>query len=139
MKVNSNFSIAVHILLCISRLSGEYKLTSEFIAGSVNTNPVIIRKVLGYLKKAGIVTVVAGTGGAYLARPAEKITLLDIFKAVNTGYDSIFSFHENPNPKCPVGKNIHAVLDVCMDNAQKAMENSLLSVNLKTLSVKIDK
>lgn len=139
MKINSNFSIAVHILLCISQLSGEQKVTSTLIASSVNVNAVIIRKILGMLKKAGLVKVISGSGGAYLVQPVEKITLLDIYKAVNTGCDSIFSFHNNPNPKCHIGKNIHNALDGCMNDAQKAMEDSLDNVNLKDISLKLKK
>lgn len=139
MKINSKFSIAVHILLCITQLSGEQKVTSKLIASSVNVNAVIIRKILGLLKKASLVKVISGSGGAFLTKSVEKITLLDVYKAVNTDCDSIFSFHNNPNPKCFIGKNIHNALDGCMDDAQKAMEESLDNVSLKDISLKIKK
>lgn len=79
MQISSRFTIAVHTLLCIARFSGSQKVTSAFIAGSVNVNPVVIRRTLGQLKEAGIVLVEAGVGGATLARPAERITLLDVY------------------------------------------------------------
>ena len=74
MQISSRFTIAVHTLLCIARFSGSQKVTSAFIAGSVNVNPVVIRRTLGQLKEAGIVLVEAGVGGATLASPCSTCT-----------------------------------------------------------------
>ena len=103
MQIPSRFTIAVHTLMCIDHFAGQHKATSEFIASSVNVNPVIIRQVLQKLKAAGLVTVERGAGGAALARPASDITLLDVLQAIEGVKGPLFNFHENPNPACPVG------------------------------------
>ena len=105
MQFSSRLPIAVHILLCIEHFQGQYKTTSEFLAGSVNVNPVIIRRTLGQLKKAGLVEVEAGVGGARLAKAPEDITLLEVFSAVEGADEELFRFHEHPNPECPVGES----------------------------------
>ena len=84
------------------------------------------------LKKAGIVRVEAGIGGASLARDPSDITLLDIFNAVETDTD-LFHFHENPNPECPVGRSVHPVLGEQLAGVQSAMERHLESITLKDL------
>jgi len=133
MKIASRFTIAVHTLLFIQNFEEEYRVTSDFIASSVNVNPVVIRRILGQLKEAGMVDVSRGTGGTILAKPAKSITLLDVFKAVGSVEDGLFAFHDSPNPKCPIGGNIHAMLDGRLDDAQTAMETSLKRVKLTDL------
>lgn len=132
MQFSSRLPIAVHILLAIVEFEGREKTTSVFLAGSVNVNPVIIRNTLGQLKAAGLVTVKAGEGGASLAKQPEDITLMDIFDAVEKE-EALFHFHENPNPKCPVGKNVHAVLDRRLFSIQKAMQEQMESITLQDL------
>ena len=83
MQISSRFTLAVHILTCIKTFGDSNKITSEFLAASTNVNPVIVRKILGQLKKAGIVEVARGSGGAVLAKPEGEITFLDIYKAVD--------------------------------------------------------
>ena len=133
MKITSRFTVAVHTLMVIQVFSPEYKITSDFIASSVNVNSVVIRRVLGSLKEAGIVEVKAGSGGASLSKNLKDITLYDVYKAVNSVEDNLFNFHDNPNPVCPVGKNIHSLLDSHLMDAQKAMENELKKVTLDQL------
>lgn len=132
MKFSSRFPIAVHVLLAIVEFEGKEKTTSVFLAGSVNVNPVIIRNILGQLKAAGLVTVKAGEGGSSLAKKPEDITLMDVFDAVEKEKE-LFHFHENPNPDCPVGKNVHAVLDSRLLGIQKAMREEMRSVTLQDL------
>lgn len=134
MKITSRFTVAVHILLAIDTLGAGYKMTSEFVASSVNVNPVVIRRTLLNLKAAGLVEVKAGSGGATLAKDAHDITLYDIYTAVDCIEGSLFHFHENPNISCPVGKNIHTVLDQHLSDAQTAMEAELKRVTLADLS-----
>jgi DNA-binding IscR family transcriptional regulator len=107
--MNSRFAVAVHVVTLIEQSRGE-PVTSEFLAGSVNTNPSLVRRLLGMLAKAGLTTSLLGTGGgALLARPASEITLLDVYRAVDEG--ELFGMHrERPNPACPVGRNIQAAL-----------------------------
>ena len=126
MQISSRFTIAIHVLACIDTFKNEEKITSEFLAGSVNVNPVIIRRLLQQLKAAGIVTVARGSGGALIARALEDITLLDIYHAVECVDDGeLFHFHENPNPQCPVGRNIHNVLDKKLEQIQSVMEKEM--------------
>lgn len=126
MQISSRFSIAVHLLTCIGMFQGENKITSDFLAGSINVNPVIIRRILQQLKAAGIVEVARGSGGAEFARSPNEITLFDIYDAVEcVSSGELFHFHENPNPMCPVGRNIHTVLDDRLDSIQKAMESEM--------------
>ncbi len=132
MQFSSRLPIAVHILLAIVEFEGKVKTTSAFLAGSVNVNPVIIRNTIGQLKAAGLVTVRAGEGGTSLAKDPEDITLADIFDAVEKDED-LFHFHENPNPACPVGRNVHAVLDGRLSAIQNAMRDQMSSVTLQDL------
>jgi len=109
MAANSQFSMAVHILTLVAR-SGDENIKSDYIAESVNTNPVVIRRALSQLAQAGLVTSQTGaTGGTRLARPANEITLCSIYGAVSCG--EIFALHAKaPNQDCPIGRNIEAVL-----------------------------
>ena len=131
MQISSRFTLAVHIFACIDTFQDDYKVTSDFLAGSTNVNPVIVRKILGQLKAAGLVDVARGFGGASIARPLDEITFLDIYRAVECVENGeLFHFHENPNPECPVGKNIHLILDEKLDRVQTAMERELASITL---------
>ena len=123
--MNSRLAVAVHILTLLADAGGEQPVTSEYIAGSVNTNPSLIRRLLGQLARAGLTTAQLGTGGgARLARPASAITLLDVHRAVDEG--ALFALHrERPNPACVVGRNIQATLERRLDAATAAMEAEL--------------
>lgn len=130
MQISSRFTIAIHMFACIDTFS-EQKMTSDFMAASIGTNPVIIRKLLQQLKAAGLIEVLRGTGGVTIKKPLEEISFLDIYRAVECAPDEeLFHFHENPNPNCPVGKNIHQVLDQRLLQVQKAMEEKLAQMNL---------
>ncbi len=132
MQISSRFTIAVHVLICIETFKNDYKVTSDFLASSVNVNPVVIRRLLQQLKKAGIISVVRGSGGADIQKPLDKITLLDVYHAVECVENGqLFHFHENPNSLCPVGKNIHSVLDTRLERIQKAMEREMKSVTMQ--------
>jgi DNA-binding IscR family transcriptional regulator len=129
MQISSRFTMAIHMFTCIDTFTDQ-KMTSDFMAG-IGTNPVIIRKILQQLKAAGLIEVSRGTGGVTITRPLELITFLDIYKAVEcTPEEQLFHFHENPNPNCPVGKNIHRVLDNRLLEVQKAMEEKLSQITL---------
>lgn len=131
MQISSRFTVAVHVLICIEMFKGEHKVTSDFLASSVNANPVVIRRLLQQLKGAGIVRVARGSGGADTARPLEEITLFDLYRAVEcVDGGELFHFHEDPNPLCPVGRNIHSVLDVRLGQIQDAMEREMKSITM---------
>ena len=131
MQISSRFTIAVHVLVAIETFKDEYKITSEFLASSVNVNPTVIRRLLQQLKKADIITVKRGSGGADIERPLEDITLLDVYNAVEPVENGeLFHFHENPSELCPVGRNIHMIMDYRLEEIQKAMEDKMKSVTI---------
>ena len=131
MQISSRFAIAVHIFACITAFEKDYKITSDFLAGSVNVNPVIIRRILQQLKAANLITVSRGSGGASIVKPLSEITLLDVYNAVNCVENgNLFHFHENPNPECPVGRNIHRSLDDKLHRIQQAMENEMCKITI---------
>lgn len=143
VQISSRFTMAIHMFACIDIFTDQ-KMTSDFMAASIGTNPVIIRKLLQQLKAAGLVEVSRGTGGVTITKPLEEITFLDLYRAVECSPDEeLFHFHENPNQMCPVGRNIHHVLDDKLVRVQKAMEKELSAITLadvkKDISVYIEK
>ena len=127
--INTRLSVAIHIM---SLVAMDPKQSSDQIAQSVTTNPVVIRRLSGDLKKAGLLTSQAGVPGFNLTRDPKDITLLDIYKAVNMEKE-LFSIHDKPNPKCPVGKRIQGTLDEKFRSVQTAMENELNEQTLKDI------
>ncbi|GIP50617.1 Rrf2 family transcriptional regulator [Paenibacillus sp. DXFW5] len=131
MTISSRFSVAIHILSLLE-INKDGISTSEYISGSVNTNPVVIRRIMGMLNKAGLVEVRTGVAGSKLSRPLDQITLLDVYRAVHVvEEDGLFAVHDHPNPDCPVGKNIQSTIEPIFSLAQKAMENTLAAVTLQ--------
>ncbi len=140
MQISSRFTLAVHIFACIDTFKDEYKITSDFLASSTNVNPVIIRKLLGQLKAAGLVDVARGSGGASITRPLNQISFLDIYHAVECiDHGELFHFHENPNMECPVGRNIHLVMDDKLCRVQCAMEKELSAITLQDVKEDLKK
>jgi DNA-binding IscR family transcriptional regulator len=130
MKISSRFSVAIHILALLELTPKEVP-TSGYIAESVKTNPVVIRRILGMLKAAELVEVKRGSGGAFLIKSAQEITLLDIYKAVGTDQEGdLFSRPAEANYECPVGAHIRSVVDPALEGAQEAMEAELKKVTL---------
>ena len=126
MQISSRFTVALHIFTCVEVFQQSRKVTSDFLAQSICTNPVIVRKILTQLKKAGLIHVARGTGGVTAARPVSQITFYDVYRAIEPVENGeLFHFHEAPNPDCPVGRNIHALLDGKLRAVQQAMEAEL--------------
>ncbi|AWN22555.1 Rrf2 family transcriptional regulator [Deinococcus irradiatisoli] len=125
--MNSQYAIAVHILALLN--SSAEPLSSEFIAGSVGVNPVVVRNVTGLLRRGGLLETQRGVVGANLTRPASSISLLDVYRAVNAP-ETVLKLHQNPNPSCPVGAHIQGVLDQVFGQAQAALEAQLAQVYL---------
>ena len=126
MQISSRFTIALHIFACVDTFKDKYKVTSDFLAASINTNPVVIRKILSQLKNAGLINVARGTGGITLTRPLADITFFDVYQAIEPVENGdLFHFHEAPNPNCPVGRNIHGLLDGKLKAIQSAMESEM--------------
>ena len=126
MQISSRFTIALHIFAAMDVFGKDYKITSDFLAGSIQVNSVVVRNIMSQLRNAGLIKISRGTGGAELARSPEEITFYDIYAAVESIEDGrLFRFHKNPNPECPVGKNIHLLLDDILDDIQDSMETEM--------------
>ena len=135
MQITSRFTVALHIVTCVEVFKDEYKVTSDFLSGSINTNPVIIRKILTQLKNAGLIEVARGTGGITVTKPLSEITFYDVYEAIEPVENGdLFRFHENPNPECPVGRNIHRLLDQKLQAIQGAMEDEMKRYTIEDLS-----
>ena len=124
MSRATRFSVAVHTLALIERFSDD-RPTSEIIAGSVGTNASFVRRVLSLLAQAGLVRSSAGIAGTTLARPARKITLLDVYRAVGQEGEHRPAIHQGPNPTCFVGRRIQGVLETVIGAADGAFEAEL--------------
>ncbi|MEC0236145.1 Rrf2 family transcriptional regulator [Paenibacillus kribbensis] len=139
MSVSSRFYIGIHILSLLE-INKEGNNSSEMIADSVNTHPVMIRKIMGMLKKSGLVKVTRGKAGAKLARNLSEITLFDVYKAVNAVNDNnLFNIQEKPNPDCPVGKNLQVTIEPIFSLAQRALEKVLEQVTLQDIVADLDR
>ncbi len=135
--IATRFSVAAHILLLLASESSD-RATSLRIAQSVNTNPVVVRRITGQLARAGLVRVKRGPGGARLRRPADRITLRDIWRAVNPApARPLLSLHPDPDPDCIVGSQVHRVLTPAFVAAENAMEQALGMVTLDELAGRI--
>lgn len=140
MQISSRFTIALHILTALETFQWQYRLTSRFLAGSIQANPVIIRNILLQLKAAGFVQIPRGRGSITLLKSPNEISLLDVYKSIEPlEQDKLFSFHKNPNPQCPVGRNIHNILDWRLLSVQQAMENKLESMKLSDILTDLQK
>ncbi|CAK20587.1 Rrf2 family transcriptional regulator [Listeria welshimeri] len=135
MAISTRFSVAVHILTLID-MNKERSITSDTIAASVNTNPVVIRRIMSKLKKAGLIQSSPGISGTYLLKNATEITLYDIYQAVEVT-DNLFDIHKNPNPNCEVGANIQETLDTVFIHAQQKMEADLKRTTLSQITADI--
>ena len=137
MSASSQFTVAVHTLVMLAL--EERPLSSPYIANSVNTNPVVIRRILGPLNEAGFIdTKLGAEGGAYLVRDPETISLLDVYRAIHSG--SLFALHnKNPNPQCPCGRNIQPVLNTVFGTVEDAMEAKLAETTIADLTEAIIK
>lgn len=139
MSVSSRFYIGIHILSLLE-INKEGNNSSEMIANSVNTHPVMIRKIMGMLKKSGLVNVTHGKAGAKLAQNLSEITLFDVYKAVNAVNDNnLFNIQEKPNPDCPVGKNLQVTIEPIFSLAQRALEKVLEQVTLQDIVADLDR
>ncbi|APR76907.1 Rrf2 family transcriptional regulator, group III [Minicystis rosea] len=139
MSANSRFAVATHLLAGLAFAErGDAKgepVSSETLAESVNTSAIVVRRLLGTLRDAGLVQGHLGRrGGASLARRPEEITLLDIYRAVDD--PNVFAFSKNaPNEACPVGCRMNELLAPVFDGVQKAIEVELGRIHLSDLLV----
>ena len=139
MQISSRFTIGLHILTAIDTFQNDYKVTSEFLAGSIQTNPVVVRRILGQLKKAGLIESSQGVAGITIPKPLDQITFYDVYTAVEPVEEGdLFRFHDSPNPDCPVGRNIHRLLDGKLREIQNAMEEKMRCYTLADLHDGLD-
>jgi Rrf2 family protein len=128
--ISSRVAVAVHILAYLAWRRDEPS-TSEKIAGSVNTNPVVVRRIMGSLREAGLVAAQPGAGGgSMLVREPSQITLLDVYRAVEDGED-LFALHADPCQHCGIGSNIREVLQGVFCRAHEAMQGVLGGVTIQ--------
>lgn len=129
---SSRFAVAVHVLTLMAAAPDE-PLKSEFVAKSVNTNAVVIRRILCALARARLVTSQTGAaGGSKLARSPGQITLLDVYRAVEAG--EVFALHRQPPKRsCPVGGNIQVVLEDVLEDVEAAVEVVLGKITVKKI------
>jgi len=121
--------VAVHVLAVLADKNGE-PVSSTLLAASVNTNPVIIRRLLLDLQKAKLVETKKGAGfGSRLSRPAAKINLGEIFRAVEK-HEPFILPHRKPNMACPVGCGIQHALEAVFISALRALERDLSRTTL---------
>ncbi|PZF72300.1 RrF2 family transcriptional regulator [Taibaiella soli] len=126
---NGRFATSIHILTLLEQ-AGEELLSSEYLASSININPVLVRKEVSNLRNHGLVATKEGkNGGSYLAKPAAQIKLADVYKAVRN--ESLLGYNKNePNPACPVGRQINQHLDELYDIAELAVLQKLGNITL---------
>lgn len=129
MSTNSRFAVAVHVLTLMAWADDE-SLKSEHVAESVNTNAVVIRRMVCELAEAGLVVSQKGsTGGSRLARKSKEITLLDVFKAVECR--GVFALPKQPpSHRCPVGVNIETVLGNVLEEVDSAVDQVLRNITI---------
>jgi Rrf2 family protein len=134
---NGRFAISLHILTLMSRSNGEL-LSSEYIAGSININPVLVRKEISNLRKFGLVESKEGkNGGSALAKPARQIRLSEIYQAVRQ--TALLGQNKNsPNPKCEVGKQINTHLQDLYEETEQTLIQRLSKTTLADFSKKFD-
>ena len=138
MNTSSKFVVATHVMVAMAAFklaSGKYQVfKSDFISGSVNTNPVVIRRILGLLRKAGLVVSQTGpVGGSKLAKNPETITLLEIHDAVEDS--CLFHLHyRDPNQECPIGHNIQDALSGVFADAESAIKKVLAKKTLADIA-----
>lgn len=132
MKVSTRFSDSIHILAFINIYQGKIPLTSDNIANSIETSPVVVRRLMGQLKKARLITTVHGIADPQLAKSAANISLYDIFLA-SEGNRHLFTIDERTNPNCIVGGNIQSALGSFYQQAEIAAAAKLAATSLQDI------
>ncbi len=132
MSTNSRFAVAIHTLafLAFAEQRQAEPVSSDTIAQSVNTHPVVIRRLLGTLRDAGLVTSQPGSGGGWrLLRSADAISLCEIYAVIKEG--PLFAQPpRSPDPHCMVGRNVQHALGGFLEAAEQTMEQSLAKVTV---------
>ena len=134
MQISIKCSVAVHCLIFIHEAKGIAKVTSNLLAQSTGSNPVVIRNILSALKKAGLITVPRGTGGAELCADPSQITLYQIYSALEPdGVTSIIGIHPCEDRPCPIAQNIRKVLETPYHKIEDAVKNAMEEITLQSM------
>ncbi|MBD5135707.1 MAG: Rrf2 family transcriptional regulator [Lachnospiraceae bacterium] len=134
MHISTKCSVAIHCLVFIYEYGECKKVTSELLSLSTGSNPVTIRNILSALKKDGILSIKFGTGGTTINCPLNEITLYRICKAIEPDFLSkLIGIHALPSPLCPVGKNIHNVLDCSYQKIRDDLYDSLQKITMENI------
>lgn len=134
MQISMKCSIAVHCLIFIHEAKGIAKVTSNLLSESTGCNPVVIRNILSALKKAGLITVPRGTGGAELCVAPSQITLYQIYTALEPdGITSLIGIHPCEGRSCPVAQNIRKVLQKPYHKIEDSIKEAMESVTLQSM------
>ncbi len=134
MQISMKCSVAVHCLIFIYEAKDKAKVTSTLLSQSTGCNPVIIRNILSSLKKAGIITVARGTGGAELCLSPSEITLFQIYSALEpNGLSGIIGIHSCNGLKCPVAQNIQKVLYSPYYKIEDSIKNTMEGITLQSM------
>lgn len=134
MQISIKCSIAVHCLIFIHEAKGIAKVTSNLLAESTGSNPVVIRNILSALKKAGLITVPRGTGGAELCVDPAHITLYQIYTALEpNGVSSLIGIHPCQERQCPVAQNIRKVLETPYHKIEDAVKQAMEEITLQSM------
>ena len=134
MQISMKCSVAVHCLIFIHEAKGVAKVTSNLLAQSTGCNPVVIRNVISGLKKAGLVTVARGTGGAQLCADPSEITLYQIYSALEPdGLSGLIGIHACQGRKCPLAQNIGQVLQKPYQQIEDAIKQTMESITLQSM------
>ena len=131
MKFSNKLSDGVHILAYID-ICKDGDLSSAAIAGSIESNPSLVRRMMSRLSKAGLLVSRPGVVAPKLGRPADEITLLDVYKVMEDN-QNLLHIDEKTNPACIVGGNIQETLTGIYDQIQKNAEDSMAQVTLQQI------
>lgn len=136
MKENKQFCMSIHTITYLNFHKNRL-CTSNEIAESINTNPVVVRRILDKLKKANIVGVKRGIGGAYLKKEIKDISFLDIYKLSSP--KTVFALNNKLNETCPISTNLNGSLNDVLSKIDKIIEEELSKHTLKEVSEYINK
>lgn len=131
MRIGYQYTVGIHILLMVTFLK-EDKITSEKVATSIGCNPVIVRNVFSKLSKAGLLRPGMGKARTELGRPADRITLYDVFIATEDA-EKVFRMYP-VNIRCPVGSKMHDLLSFRFESAKNAMMAELSKTTIADLA-----
>ncbi|MCX2454957.1 Rrf2 family transcriptional regulator [Lacticaseibacillus nasuensis] len=131
MHYSHKLSDAIHVLAYV-QIGAGWDLASKEIAASINANPSVVRRLMAQLVKGGLLTSQPGAVRPALARPAESISLLDIYRVV-AGTGPLLHLDEQTSPACPVGGNIQDTLSAVYDSVQAAAEARMAAISLQQI------